>query len=44
MISPMVTKLISDYIADSKTSNVLDKLSLNRFKDYDITQEYSVVG
>jgi sarcosine oxidase subunit beta len=44
MISPMVTKLISDYIADSKTSIVLDKLSLNRFKDYDITQEYSVVG
>ena len=44
MISPMVTKILSDYITTGKTSDILESLSLNRFKDKKIDREMSVVG
>ena len=44
MISPMVSKLLTDFIADGKTSEVLENLSLERFKDKKIEKELSVVG
>jgi sarcosine oxidase subunit beta len=44
MISPMVSKLLTDLIADGKTSEVLDNLSLERFKGKKIEKELSVVG
>ncbi|RLF32544.1 MAG: FAD-binding oxidoreductase [Thermoplasmata archaeon] len=44
MISPMVTKLLSDYIVDGKTNDILEKLNLNRFKGKKIDREMSVVG
>lgn len=44
MISPMVTKLLSDYIVDGRTSDILENLSLNRFKSKKIDRETSVVG
>ncbi len=44
MISPMVSKLLTDLIADGKTSEVLENLSLERFKDKKIEKELSVVG
>jgi sarcosine oxidase, subunit beta len=44
MISPMVSKLLAEYIADQKTSEVLESLSLERFKGKHIEKELSVVG
>jgi sarcosine oxidase subunit beta len=44
MLSPMVTKLLTDYIAEGKISEILENLSLDRFKGKDIIQEVSVVG
>lgn len=44
MLSPMVSKLLSDFIVDGKTSDVLSSLNLNRFKDKKIEHEMSVVG
>lgn len=44
MLSPMVSKLISDYIIDKKTTNVLESLNLERFKDKNIVHEKAVVG
>ena len=44
MLSPMVTKLLSDFIVDGKTSDVLDSLNLDRFKGKKIEREISVVG
>jgi sarcosine oxidase subunit beta len=44
MISPMVSKLLTDFIADGKTSEVLENLNLERFKDKKIEKELSVVG
>ncbi len=44
MISPMVTQLLSDLIAEGKTSEVLENLTLDRFKDKTIEKELSVVG
>jgi sarcosine oxidase subunit beta len=44
MISPMVSKLLTDLIADGKTSEVLENLSLERFKGKKIEKELSVVG
>jgi sarcosine oxidase subunit beta len=44
MLAPMVTKLLSDYIALGKTSDTLESLQVDRFKDKKITREQSVVG
>lgn len=44
MISPMVSKLLSDFIVDGKKPDVLESLNLSRFKDKKIDKEMSVVG
>jgi sarcosine oxidase, subunit beta len=44
MLSPMVAKLLSDYICEGKTSTVLENLSLDRFKGKKLTGETYVVG
>jgi sarcosine oxidase subunit beta len=44
MLSPIVAKLLSDYIADDKKSDVLESLNLNRFKSKNMIKETSVVG
>jgi sarcosine oxidase subunit beta len=44
MISPMVSKLLSDYISKGTASSVLDRLTLDRFEGADLTKEHSVVG
>jgi len=44
MISPMVSSLLTDLIANHKTSEVLDSLALERFKRKNIEKELSVVG
>lgn len=44
MISPMVTKILTEYIVDGKTSDILENLNLSRFKDKKIDREMSVVG
>ena len=44
MLSPMVTKILCDYVADGKTPDILEHLNLDRFKDKKIEHETSVVG
>ncbi len=44
MISPMVTKLLSDLIVDGKSSEVLENLTLDRFRGGSVDKELSVVG
>lgn len=44
MLSPMVIKLLSDFIVDGKTSDILESLNLSRFKGKKIVKEISVVG
>ena len=44
MLSPMVSKILCDYIAEGKTSEILHDLSLERFKDKKIEHEMNVVG
>jgi len=44
MLSPMVSKILCDYIVDGKTSEILHDLSLERFKDKKIEHEMNVVG
>ncbi|MCX6665528.1 MAG: FAD-binding oxidoreductase [Euryarchaeota archaeon] len=44
MLSPMVTKLLTEYIVDGKTSEILHNLSLDRFTDKNIEKEAYVVG
>ena len=44
MLSPMVCRLLSEYIVDRKNPEVLRGLSLDRFKDKRIEHEMSVVG
>jgi len=44
MISPMVSQLLADLITENKTSEILENLSLNRFKGKTIEKELSVVG
>ena len=44
MLSPMVTKLLTEFIVDGKESAILNRLTLDRFKGKDIIQEVSVVG
>jgi hypothetical protein len=40
----MVTELLTDLIVEGKTSEVLQNLTLDRFKDNNIEKELSVVG
>ncbi len=44
MISPMVTKMLCEYIVEDKTSELLESLNLKRFKDKKIEHEMAVVG
>jgi sarcosine oxidase subunit beta len=44
MLSPMVSKILCEYIADGKSSEILHNLSLNRFEDKTIDRELSIVG
>jgi sarcosine oxidase subunit beta len=44
MISPTVSQLLTDLIADGKTSEMLETLTLERFKGKNIEKELSVVG
>jgi sarcosine oxidase subunit beta len=44
MISPMVTKVLTNYIADGKVSPILEGLKLGRFKGKKLEYETSVVG
>ena len=44
MISPMVTYLLTELIAEGKTSEILQHLNLSRFKGKMIEKELSVVG
>jgi len=44
MISPMVTKILADFILDGKTPDILESLNLDRFKGKKIVHEKSVVG
>ena len=44
MLSPMVAKILTEYIVDNKKDKILDNLSLDRFKGKKIKYEKSVVG
>ena len=44
MLSPMVTKLLTEYIVDGKSSDILERLNIKRFKGKKIVHETSVVG
>lgn len=44
MLSPMVTKIITDYVSDGKDSDYLHSLSIERFKKGKISREVSIVG
>ncbi|MEF8848673.1 MAG: FAD-binding oxidoreductase [Candidatus Thermoplasmatota archaeon] len=44
MISPIVSEMLSDYIADDKSNDILENLGLDRFKDSKLDHEKSVVG
>ena len=44
MLSPMVTKLLTEYIIDGKISDILESLYHKRYKDKKLIKEVSVVG
>jgi sarcosine oxidase subunit beta len=44
MLSPMVTKILSEYIAEGKKPEILENLNLDRFEGKKIVYEKSVVG
>jgi len=44
MISPMVSRLLTNLIVEGETSDVLESLALKRFKGKNIEKELSVVG
>ncbi len=44
MLSPMVAKILADFIVDGKRPDILEHLNLKRFKDKKIIREVSVVG
>ena len=44
MLSPMVTKLLTEYIVEGKQPDILEKLNLRRFKGKKIDREISIVG
>ena len=44
MLSPMVAKILTKYISDGKTNDILENLNIDRFKGKKIEHEMSVVG
>jgi sarcosine oxidase subunit beta len=44
MLSPMVTKILTEYIVNGDTPQILDHLNISRFKGKRIEKEVSVVG
>jgi sarcosine oxidase, subunit beta len=44
MLSPMVSRMLAEYIAHDKESSVLKRLRLDRFEEEDIDLEQNVVG
>ncbi|MCK4348827.1 MAG: FAD-binding oxidoreductase [Thermoplasmatales archaeon] len=44
MLSPVVSQILSDLIADGKTSSILENLNVDRFKGKKIDHEMYVVG
>ena len=44
MLSPIVSQILSDLIADGKTSSILESLNVDRFKGKKIDHEMYVVG
>jgi len=44
MLAPMVSKILTNYISDGKESDIINSLSINRFKDKKISHERNVVG
>jgi sarcosine oxidase subunit beta len=44
MLCPMVAKILTDYIADNKTTQILEKLNLGRFQGKQFDKEVYVVG
>ncbi|MBS3748694.1 MAG: FAD-binding oxidoreductase [Candidatus Thermoplasmatota archaeon] len=44
MLSPMVSRMLAEYISNDKESSVLKRLRLNRYEDEDIDMEQNVVG
>lgn len=44
MLSPMVTKILTDFIAEGKHHPLLDQLSINRFTGKKLEHEGAVVG
>jgi len=44
MISPMVAQVLTELIADDKTSEILENLNISRFRGKKIEKELSVVG
>jgi sarcosine oxidase, subunit beta len=44
MLSPMVTKILCEYIVEGKNPQILESLNLTRFKDKKIEHEMGVVG
>jgi len=44
MLSPMVSRMLAEYIAKGNESSVLKRLRLNRYEDEDIDMEQNVVG
>lgn len=44
MLSPVVSQILSDLIADGKTSSILESLNVDRFKGKKIDHEMYVVG
>ena len=44
MLSPVVSQILSDFIADGKTPSILENLNVDRFKGKKIDHEMYVVG
>ena len=44
MLSPMVTKILTEYIIDGRYPEILESLNLDRYKDKTTVKEVSVVG
>ncbi len=44
MLCPMVARILTDYITENKSTQILEKLNLGRFKDKKFDKEVYVVG
>jgi sarcosine oxidase, subunit beta len=44
MLSPMVSTMLAEYISESKSNDVLEKLQIDRFEKGTIEMEHNVVG